>query len=272
VKEGINMNLGIVTDELSVNLPFALGAAAALGLKRIELRGTATGRVPFISGDEKEMLQDMIDDYGFVITAISPGTFKCKLRSQQFSEQLKNFEKALDFAEEFEIPKIITFAVERSADDTEDDYQTIIEAVGEAALLAKKRGIIIAAENEAGCWNDTPESIIRMQNDLKDTGLLLNWDPGNFHASCGLDYKSGYEPLKKFITNVHVKDSAGQGKAHRWVALGEGEINWQSQMTDILNDMPDVDISIETHTWPLLENTMTNIKMINEYVRSAQNG
>lgn len=266
------MNLGIVTDELAVNLPFALGAAAALGLKRIELRGTSTGRVPFISDDEKELLEEFIDDYGFVITAISPGSFKCKLRSMQFKDQLKNFEKALDFAEEFEVPKIITFAVERSGDDNEEDYQTILEAVGEAALLAKKRGVIIAAENEAGCWNDTPDSIIRMHNDLADTGLLLNWDPGNFHASCGLDYKMGYDALKKYICNVHIKDSIGQGKEHRWAALGEGEINWQNQIAEILSDMPEVDMSIETHTWPLLENTMTNLRLINEYVRSAQNG
>ena len=266
------MKIGIVTDEISVNLPFALGAAAALGLKRIELRGTSAGRVPFISDDEKELLEEMIDDYEFKITAISPGTFKCKLRSPQFSEQLKNFEKALDFAEEYNVPKIITFAVERSAEDTPEDYQAIIEAVGEAAMLAKSRGIIIAAENEHGCWNDTPESIIRMHKDLADTGLKLNWDPGNFHASCGLDYKAGYEPLKKFIANVHIKDSAGQGKMHNWVPLGDGEIDWKNQIADIFRVMPDVDMSIETHSWPLLENTVTNLRMINEYIRSAQNG
>lgn len=266
------MNLGIVTDELSLNLSFALGAAAALGLKRIELRGTSTGRVPFISDEEKELLEDLIDDYDFKITAVSPGTFKCKLRSPQFKDQLKNFEKALDFAEEFEVPKIIIFAVERSEEDTANDYEEIINAVGEAALLAKTRGIIIAAENEHGCWNDTPESIIRFHNDLADTGLKLNWDPGNFHASCGLDYKSGYEPLKNFIANVHIKDSTGQGKMHNWVPLGNGEIDWENQIADIVRDMPNVDMSIETHSWPLLENTMTNLKLVNEYIRSAQNG
>lgn len=266
------MKLGIVTDELSLNLPFALGASAALGLKRIELRGTSTGRVPFIDDEEKELLEEMIDDYDFKITAISPGTFKCKLRSPQFKEQLKNFEKALNFAEEFKVPKIITFAVERSPEDVPGDYQTIIEALGEAALLAKKRGIVIAAENEHGCWNDTPESIIRLHNDLENTGLMLNWDPGNFHASCGLDYKVGYEPLKKYIANVHIKDSVGQGKTHNWVALDEGEIDWKSQIADIVRDMPEVDMSIETHCWPLLENTITNLKLINEYIRSAQNG
>ena len=266
------MNLGIITDELSINLPFALGAAAALGLKRIELRGTSTGRVPFIAKEEKELLKDMIDDYNFVITAISPGTFKCKLRSPQFKEQIKNFEKALDFAEEFEIPKIITFAVERSEEDTENDYQAVINAVGEVALLAKSRGIIIAAENENGCWNDTPENIIRVHNDLADTGLLLNWDPGNFHAACGLDYQFGYEPLKKFIANVHIKDSVGQGKANRWANLKDGEIDWKGQIADLIRDMPDVDMSIETHCCPLLENTVTNLNLIYEYIGSAQNG
>ena len=259
------MNLGIITDELSPNLPFALGAAAALGLTRIELRATMSGRVPFISDEEKELLEDMADDYDFKITAISPGTFKCKLRSPQFKEQLKDFEKALDFAEKFEIPKVIVFAVERSDEDTEGDYQQVIEAVGEAALMAKSRGIIIAAENEAGCWNDTLDGILRLHSDLADTGLTLNWDPGNFHAATGLDYKAGYEPLKKFITNVHIKDSMGQGKAHRWMPLGDGEIDWKGQFADIQRDMPKVDLSLETHCWPLLENTMTNLKMIEAY-------
>lgn len=266
------MNLGIVTDEIAANLPFALGAAAALGLKRIEVRATASGRVPFISDDDRELLEDMVDDYEFKITAISPGTFKCKLRSPQFKDQLNNFEKALDFAEEFEIPKIIIFAVERSAEDTPDDYQTIIEAVGEAALFAKKRGIIIAAENENGCWNDTQDSIVRLHNDLAHTGLKLNWDPGNFHAACGLDYKTGYEALKTHIAHVHIKDSRGQGKEHRWVPLGEGEINWRAQIAELVKDMPQVDMSIETHAWPLLQNTMTNLNAVNEYIRSAING
>ncbi len=261
------MNLGIVTDELSLNLPFALGAAAALGLKRLELRTTMSGRVPFFSDEEKELLEDMIDDYDFKITAISPGTFKCKLRSPRFKEQLINFEKALDFAEEFEIPKVIVFAAERSDEDTDGDYQEVVDSVGKAALLARSRGFVIAAENEAGCWNDTPESILRLHNDLSDTGLMLNWDPGNFHASCGLDYKAGYEQLKKYIVNVHIKDSTGQGKAHRWVPLGDGEIDWKGQLDELLRDMPDVDMSLETHCWPLLENTITNLKMINEYVR-----
>lgn len=263
------MKLGIVTDEVSLNLPFALGAAAALGLKRMELRGTSSGRVPFISEEEKELLEDMIDDYDFQISAISPGTFKCKLRSDRFDRQLEEFGKALDFAEEFEIPKVIIFAVERDKDDTPADYQTVLNAVGEAALMAKNRGFIIAAENENGCWNDTPESILRLHRDLADTGLKLNWDPGNFHAASGLDYKEGYESLKEWIVNVHVKDSVGQGKFHRWAPLGEGEIDWASQITDIVRDMPDVDMSIETHCWPLLENTMVNLQKINEYIRSA---
>lgn len=261
------MNLGIVTDELSFNLPFALGAAAAKGIDRIELRMTSSGRVPFITDEEKEMLEDIRDDYGFKITAISPGTFKCKLRSPSFGEQLKNFEKALDFAEEFDVPKVIIFAVERSDDDTESDYEAVADAVGRAALLAKKRGIIIAAENESGCWNDTPESIARLHKDLAGTGLTLNWDPGNLHAACGLDYKAGYEPLKKYITNVHIKDSKGQGKAHRWVVLGDGEIDWKGQLADLMRDMPTVDMTVETHCYPLLENTLKNLKMIKEYTR-----
>ncbi len=265
------MKLGIVTDEIHANLPFALGAAAALSLKRIELRGTATGRVPMISEEDKELLHDMIDDYDFKITAISPGTFKCKLRSPQFKEQLKLFEKALDFAEEFEVPKIITFAVERSPDDTPDDYQTVIDAVGEAAFLAKKRGIVIAAENENGCWNDTLESIVMLHTDLDDTGLKLNWDPGNFHAASGLDYKAGYDILKDRIVNVHVKDSTGQGKAHRWVPLGTGEIDWKGQFAEIMRDMPDVDISIETHSWPLLENTLINLEAVKAYTKLTRN-
>lgn len=265
------MKIGIVTDELSLNLPFALGASAALGIKRLELRNSLMGRVPFWDDDSKEMLQDLVDDYDFEITALSPGTFKCKLQNMKIEAELAKLEKAIDFAKEFDVEKIIVFAFERSEQDTAADYDKVLDYVGQAALMGQKHGITIVAENEAGCYNDTYENILKLHKHLANTGLQLNWDPGNHHAASALDYKAAYEGLKDFIANVHVKDSKGQGKSHRWVALAEGEINWQGQITDLYKDMPDVDLTIETHAWPLLDNSMKNLELVNEYIRRAKN-
>ncbi|NLP48059.1 MAG: sugar phosphate isomerase/epimerase [Clostridiales bacterium] len=265
------MNLGIVTDELALNLPFALGAAAALGLKRLELRNTLSGRVPFFDDDTKELLEDMIDDYDFEITALSPGTFKCKLDSPQAESQMANLAKTIELAKEFEVGKIIVFAFQRSPEDTPADYEKVLDYLGQAALLGQKHGIIIAAENEMGCYNDTYENISRLHKDLANTGLKLNWDPGNYHAASGLPYKQAYEGLKEHIANVHIKDSKGQGKEHRWVALGEGEIDWQSQISDLYRDMPSVDLVIETHAWPVLGNSLKNLELVKEHIRSAKN-
>ncbi|HOO26032.1 MAG TPA: sugar phosphate isomerase/epimerase [Clostridiales bacterium] len=266
------MKIGIVTDELSLNLPFALGASAALGIKRIELRNSHMGRVPFWDDESKEMLQDLIDDYEFKITALSPGTFKCKLQNPDLDEQFKTLEKTIEFAKEFEVEKIIIFAFEQTEDDGPSGYEKVLDYVGRAALLGQKNGIIIAAENEKGGYNDSFENILKLHNDLASTGLKLNWDPGNYHAACGLPYKQAYEGLKNHIANVHVKDSKGQGKEHAWKALGEGEIDWQGQINDLFGDMPDVDLTIETHAWPLLENSVKNLNMLKEYIGRAKNG
>jgi len=253
------MNIGIVTDEISPNLSFALGAAAALGVDRIEIRNTASGRVPELSADDRELLHDMVDEYGFTVTAVSPGTFKCRLNEETIERQFALLEKAFAFAEEFETQKIITFAGERGVLDTPDGYKKAVEALAQAAMLAQKRGFILAAENEHGCFNDTPDNILRFHRDLEGSGLMLNWDPGNCFRSGCTDYRDVYEPLKGIIANVHIKDTQGPDSRVPWTALGSGIIDWNSQLNDIKRDMPGVDLSIETHCFPLLPNTIHNL-------------
>jgi len=265
------MNIGIVTDEISPNLSFALGAAAALGIDRIEIRNTASGRVPDCSEDERELLHDMVDEYGFTVTAISPGTFKCKLNGEALQRQFALLEKAFAFAEEFETNKIITFAGERGAADTPDDYKRAVEALAQAAQMANKRGFILAAENEHGCYNDTPDNILRFHRDLEGSGLMLNWDPGNCYRSGCTDYRCVYEPLKGIIANVHIKDTQGPESRVPWTVLGSGIIDWAGQLADIVRDMPRVDLSIETHCFPLLPNTIHNLGYVRNILEGGEN-
>ena len=265
------MNIGIVTDEISPNLSFALGAAAALGVDRIEIRNTASGRVPDLPEDERELLHDLVDEYAFTVTAISPGTFKCKLNAETLERQFALLEKAFDFAEEFETKKIITFAGERSAGDTPDNYKRAVDALARAAQLAQKRGFILAAENEHGCYNDTPENILRFHRDLEGSGLMLNWDPGNCYRSGCTDYRDVYEPLKGLIANVHIKDTQGPNSRVPWTALGGGIIDWAKQLADIRRDMPSVDLSIETHCFPLLHNTIHNLGYVKNILKGGVN-
>ena len=263
------MNIGIVTDEISPNLSFALGAAAALGVDRIEIRNTASGRVPDLSEDDRQLLHDMVDEYGFTVTAVSPGTFKCRLNEETLERQFVLLEKAFAFAEEFETDKIITFAGERAASETPDNYKSAVEALAKAALLAQKRGFVLAAENEHGCYNDTPENILHLHRDLEGSGLMLNWDPGNCYRSGCTDYRTVYEPLKGIIANVHIKDTQGPESRVPWTVLGSGIIDWASQLADIRRDMPGVDLSIETHCFPLLPNTIHNLGYVKKILEGG---
>ncbi len=263
------MPLGVVTDEISPDYQLAFRTVIELGLRQVELRMAGSRRVPFLEPAELAWIRDFTRANNIRITALSPGTYKCTLQDDEFTRQADILRQTLDLAEEWQVPKVITFAVRRSPLDQPADYQRVLSELGSRAEEARRRGIILCAENERGWWNDTAPNILRLHRDLAGSGLRLNWDPGNFLDAGAAQYTDGYSSMQPYIANVHIKDVRREGGRHAWAPLGCGDVDWAGQLTELWRDLPAVDLTIETHVAPLMENTRQNLAYIRRIVTGS---
>ena len=69
------VSVGVVTDEVALNLEDAFAAAAAWGVRRFEIRHGQRRRFPYLTPREGILVEDA-RRAGAQITAVSPGLFK----------------------------------------------------------------------------------------------------------------------------------------------------------------------------------------------------
>ncbi len=255
------MILTTVTDEvLKDDLKKSVEIAIQEGITHFEIRGVEGQRFPLIEKDDLKRLKMLKKEYSLTYTAVSPGTFKVHLRSEEFNfHRGELMEKTMAMAEELDVNKIIIFGVKRDPSDQADDLQQVIEELGNVARRAEKNGFTVMIENEPGFWADTSENCLNILKTINMKNLRLNWDPGNLFKTGEHDYKPGYERLKSFITNVHLKDAKLVEGKNLYVPLGEGEINYRQQIADLRAEGYKGCLTVETHCHPLPDTFLQSV-------------
>jgi len=256
------VNLAVVSDELTEDLEDAIRAGLEMGIARFELRKIWGSRVPAVSREELARVKALKKRTSIQIPSISPGLFKIPLNSEKLEEhRMRLLEQSLAFAEELEVERIIIFGFMPGHGHDPSDGEKVLDLLGEAARAIASRGIAASLENEPGPA-DTSDHLLRIFTALEGSGLKLNWDPGNLFKAGETDYRSGYAALRSHIDNVHVKDAIRTPDGCRHVALGEGEIDWASQIGQLEADGYTGNLVIETHCKPLIEMTRRNVEFI----------
>lgn len=257
------MNLAIVSDEVSLNFAHAVKICRNLGIYTYELRRIGNQRIPFISKEQIYDIKNIVDEKGISISALSPGIFKMPLKSEMLDfHKGCIMDKTMKVAELLNVDKIIIFSIQRSLKDEQSDYQQVIDNIGQVANKARSNGFEVMLENEPGWWADTSENIYKILNDLKSTGLKLNWDVGNLFNAGEEDYRKGYELLKDYIINIHVKDVKKSENGNIYVPVGEGDIDWIGQIKQLKKDGYFGNIVVETHCNRNLDASILSINYI----------
>jgi len=269
VRERI-MKIGIVTDEISLKVDEALGYCNKWGINLVEIRCLETGRVPYINEDELNKFIELKNNYGIQVTALSPGFFKGKLsEKEKYREEIdKHFPNLVKMCDKLDTNMIIIFGFNRDKNEPETNLDIVVNIFGEFALKAEKYGLKIAVENEPGFWCDTGSKtaeIIRKVN-MKNFGS--NWDPANafYKDADESPYPDGYNKIKEFIFNVHVKDTK-LGSLIECCPVGEGLIDWEGQIKSLIEDKIVNHVTIETHCLPLIEKSKIDIDRITEIIK-----
>jgi sugar phosphate isomerase/epimerase len=260
------LSLGIVTDEISTDFTEALSHAQSWGVSTFEIRCLASGRVPFISDEDFNALRAAVEDGIARITALSPGIFKCSVFEKEKVEHELNavLPKTIAMAKALGCGMVITFGFKRAEPESEEEFTTAIEWMSRAARIAKIEDVILAVENEPGFVCDTGSNTAALLRAVGSPSLRANWDPANAFGCDEAPYPDGYEALKPFIANVHVKDTV-KGSLVECCVVGEGRIDWKGQLAALLRDGIVRHVTIETHCLPLIAKSKQNIDTLRQY-------
>ncbi len=259
------LDIGVVTDEISRDLRESLGYCREWGLRRLELREGSAARFPRFTPEEIGLIEEARSQ-GYDITAVSPGILKTHAdNTAQIRQELEDvLPRSIDLALRFECPLIIVFGCERYANEPDSNRMLAMKAFETAAERAAADGLTIVIENEPDFWVDRPAEEAAMLAEIGHPNLRANWDPANSHWGGYLPDRDGFEALAPFIANVHVKDFTPDDPKVPWRPVGQGKTPWTDYLSWI-SDLTKVGhITIETHAPPLVENTHDSLIALRE--------
>ncbi len=264
------MRIGFLTDEISPDIRDAIETGLAWDVHDFEIRMIGDRRVPDISPENVTLLRDLLQTRDIRFTAISPGVFKCPLddRDRIRQELADTLPRTLDLAESLDLPTIIVFSFQKLAQPTPEQKNAAMDYLAAAADLAARAGKMIAVENEPGYWCDSGSATAALLHEIDHPHLRANWDPANAVSTAEPPYPDGYEALKPWIINVHIKDTP-EHALKQCVPVGEGRVDWRGQLQALQRDRLVEVVTIETHCLPMKEMSHLNLQRVRQMLSGA---
>lgn len=258
------MELAILTDEISLDLDEALREGHQLGFRKYELRcvDSYDHRVPNLNEGVEERLANEIQNGSIEITALTPGFFKLGLAEKDtIKQQLEiGLPKTCEMANRLKASRIIVFGFMRKDGGHRKDTLPLLK---DAGSIAASFGLELSIENEPGFFCDTGVNTAEIVQAIGGDNVGINWDPGNAVSSGEAAYPIGYEAVRPFLQNVHIKDTIPI-PPDKWEnkLIGDGGVNWFGQLRALLEDKPIDYLTLETHVFPVLESTREDVRRL----------
>ena len=255
--------LGVITDEVTMDLEQALLWAKSFGLQWVELRFAWGKYVTEFAADDVKRAQDLLTKHGMKVSVIDSAYFKTLLPGTQskfntgkadplqsdFGAQKGILERAMQRAKDFATDKIRIFAFLR-VEDPKSVFDRVAKELEASAASAQREGVRLVLENEFTCNVATGAEGAAMLSAVKSPALGLNWDPGNAFEAGETPFPNGYEALdKKRIWHMHLKDAVAgpTGAGPVWKPVGGGSIDYVGQFRALVKDGYNGTMSLETH-------------------------
>ncbi len=231
------MKIAAVTNEVApLTTPGSLQRifeiAVEAGITTFEARTVEGKRFPLLTGSAWDMLKNARKTYGISYSAASPGLFIGVGIDSDLIDIHANqlWSMSLDLAEKLETDTLITFAPQRSGADIDAEFDRVVELLGEVSDSAAQRGFQVQLENLPGTWADTSAGCLALLKAVNRANFGCVWDTGNLYEAERTTFEAGFEKLKPYIRNVHLKDGQIIDGKMVWQHYGTGVTNLKGQI------------------------------------------
>lgn len=227
----------VYPDASADSLPRIFARAADAGIRHFELRIVESRRFPAYDADSWVRLKRLANEYGVRFTAASPGLFKAGLDSEFLPLHLDHLlPMSLELAASVDVNTMIVFAPNRSASKQAGEFNRVVDLLGAAVDKAAAEGFTVQLENLPGSWADTSDACLALLQAVNRPEFGYVWDTGNLFEAEQTHFRAGYEKLKPYIRNVHLKDGAFVDGQMVWKRYGEGVTDVKGQIQALKDD------------------------------------
>ena len=261
------LRIAIITDEITQDFGRALEVATVeFGMNWVELRAMWNKNIATLDSSEIAEARKLLERFRVRVTDIASPLFKTdwlgaprsKHSPQQrdrfgadftFEQQNELLERCCELAKAFRTERVRCFDFWRLEDQA--PYRDAIDAhLRDAAVMAGKRNVTLALENEHSCNTATGAEALRTISAVRSPFLKLTWDPANALMAGDTEILQTYQALpKNRIAHVHCKNAERipDGNRFRWTSMGRGVFDWTEQFRALVKDGYRGAVSLETH-------------------------
>jgi len=253
--------ISIVSDEISEDFTDASLFANKFDIKNFEIRKFTEGRIPNISASTLRELLEKKYHFNYTYTLISPGFFKhCVSDKNKTNHQIQKIHECIDLAKILEVKFISVFTFKRNFRDSKIPEE-IYAPLCKLKDLCESNSLTLLLENSPNCWADTAENLLSVAN---QTGIDVNWDPGNSLASGHRNHQLHLVHLLPITKNIHLKNWAPD---IGYCSLLSGVYDLASEINHFLNNQYSGYLCIEHHQWNnRKESTIENLNELKSII------
>ena len=241
--------MGVITDEISLDIQKAMDVAQDLELECVEVRQGWGKNIKDFADSELRKVRRMAKSAGLEVVCISSPLFKCNIdNDKEVTDHLRFLPRVIEITKFFDAELVRGFAF-WIKEDREQYWETIIDRINEAVDLCESEGVIFALENEHSTFTGTGKEASELAKEIDSRNLRLLWDPGNAFVAGEKPYPDGCLLVKDRMVHMHLKDVAVNPETEKreFVAVGRGKIDYEGQFRSLAEDRYSGCISIETH-------------------------
>ncbi|MGH9619965.1 MAG: sugar phosphate isomerase/epimerase family protein [Bryobacteraceae bacterium] len=256
--------LGVITDEVSMDLPRVLGSfVPKYGLRWVEIRDvklSGTRRYVYRGATPAQLRQikRQLDDAGVQLSVLDTAIYKIALPGthplgknkhnpntveDEYKRQMEDLKRAAEAAHTLGTDRVRVFTFKRLAHPNAI-FDRIVDNLNRALMVAKQHGVTLLVENEFDCNVATGSETARLFRAITDRRLMHNWDPGNCFMAGEQPYPKAWDQLDHSrIGHMHLKDAEGK----KWMPIGKGKIDFVGQFRALKKMGYSHTMSLETH-------------------------
>jgi len=221
--------LSAFADEISPDIQLQMDNLLENGLSWCAMRGANNKNVMDLEDFQINLTKTQFNNRGIKFSCIGSPVGKIQI-TDPFEPEIERLKKAAKIARAFDtkVIRVFSFFIPKG-DAPEKHRDEVLRRMKAIADTAKAEGVNLLVENEKDLYGDIGERHFEILEHINAPHVKAAFDFSNF-VQCNDDPWAAWQKLRKYVVDIHVKDS--RQSDYREVPAGEGD----GKVREILKD------------------------------------